>query len=117
MVRRYVLENGIHNILSFCCFYPCGGHFGDHRIAAKALQSGFFWPTLFCDAHRFCLACECYQYAAALSHRDVMPSSPIMIVEIFNVWDIDFMGPFPYVLACIHVTAVDCVKVDGSSGY
>ena len=24
-----------------------------------------------------------------------MPLNPILIVEIFNVWGIDFMGPFP----------------------
>jgi hypothetical protein len=30
-----------------------------------------------------------------MSRRDMMPLNPILIVEIFNVWGIDFMGPFP----------------------
>jgi len=25
----------------------------------------------------------------------MMPLNPILEVEIFDVWDIDFMGPFP----------------------
>jgi hypothetical protein len=30
-----------------------------------------------------------------MSRRDMMPLNPILIVEIFYVWGIDFMGPFP----------------------
>ncbi|GMP85315.1 hypothetical protein CsSME_00038522 [Camellia sinensis var. sinensis] len=31
----------------------------------------------------------------SMSRRDMMPMSPILVVEIFNVWGIDFMGSFP----------------------
>jgi hypothetical protein len=30
-----------------------------------------------------------------MSQRDMMPLNPILIVEIFYVWGIDLMGPFP----------------------
>ena len=30
-----------------------------------------------------------------MSHRDMMPLNPILVVKIFDVWEIDFMGPFP----------------------
>ena len=30
-----------------------------------------------------------------MSRRDMMPLSPILVIEIFDVWGIDFMGPFP----------------------
>ena len=30
-----------------------------------------------------------------VSRRDMMPLNPILVVEIFDVWGIDFMGPFP----------------------
>jgi hypothetical protein len=41
----------------------------------------------------------------------MMPLNPILIVEIFDVWGIDFMGPFPNSLGylCILV-AVDYVS-------
>ena len=31
----------------------------------------------------------------SISRRDMMPLNPILVVEIFDVWGIDFMGPFP----------------------
>ena len=31
----------------------CGGHFNGQRTAAKVLQSGFYWPSIFKDAHLF----------------------------------------------------------------
>ena len=30
-----------------------------------------------------------------IGRQDMMPLSPIIVVEIFDVWRIDFMGPFP----------------------
>jgi len=30
-----------------------------------------------------------------ISKRDIMPFNPVIVVEIFDVWGIDFMGPFP----------------------
>ena len=40
---------------------------------------------------------ECLQCQAAIniSKRDEMPMRPILEVEIFDLWGIDFMGPFP----------------------
>lgn len=29
------------------------------------------------------------------SERDEMPQQPMIEVELFNLWRIDFMGPFP----------------------
>ena len=36
------------------------------RFPAKVLQSGFYWPTLFKDAHKFILSCDEYQRIAIL---------------------------------------------------
>ena len=30
-----------------------------------------------------------------ISRKDMMPLNLILVVEIFDVWGIDFMGPFP----------------------
>ena len=40
---------------------------------------------------------ECLQCQAALniSKQDEMPMRSILEVEIFDLWGIDFMGPFP----------------------
>ena len=71
------------------------GHFGVQRTAAKALQSGFFWPTLFKDAYAYILSCDRCQQVSNISRRHEWPLNNILEVEIFYVWRIDFMGSFP----------------------
>jgi hypothetical protein len=95
IIRRCVPESEFHSILTFFHSLACGGHFSAKKTAAKVLQCGFTWPTLFKDAYDFCRACERCQRLGAMSRRDMMPLNPILIVEIFDVWGIDFMGPFP----------------------
>ena len=95
VIRRCVSENEQQSILTFCHTLACGGHFSGKKTAAKILQSGFYWPTLFKDAYKFCKSCDRCQAVGNMSRRDMMPLNPILVVEIFDVWGIDFMGPFP----------------------
>ncbi|XP_024006559.1 uncharacterized protein LOC112083064 [Eutrema salsugineum] len=44
---------------------------------------------------RFISRCDTYQRQRNISRRDEMPQKFILKVEIFDVWGIDFMGPFP----------------------
>ena len=78
-----------------CHSSGCVGHFAARKTADKILQSSFYWPIIFKDAH--CFYTECLQCQAELniSRRDEMPMRPILEVEIFDLWGIDFMGPFP----------------------
>ena len=40
-----------------------------------------------------------------------MPMSPILIIELFDVWGIDFMGPFPSSFGHLYILlAVDYVS-------
>ena len=32
----------------------CGGHFASQKTTMKVLQSGFYWPSLFKEAHQMC---------------------------------------------------------------
>ena len=62
----------------------------------KVLQSGFSWPSLFKDAHAICRSCDKCQRLKKLTRRNQIPMNPILIVDLFDVWGIDFMeGPFP----------------------
>ncbi|RVW87019.1 Retrovirus-related Pol polyprotein from transposon 17.6 [Vitis vinifera] len=47
------------------------------------------------DAHSMCKGCDRCQRLGKLTCRNMMPLNPILIVDIFDVWGIDFMGPFP----------------------
>ena len=53
VIRRCVLEEEMESILNHCHTLAYGGHFRRQRIAAKVLQSGFYWPSLFKDSHQF----------------------------------------------------------------
>ncbi|RVW67213.1 Retrovirus-related Pol polyprotein from transposon 297 [Vitis vinifera] len=82
-------------ILNHCHENACGGHFASQKTAMKVLQSGFTWPSLFQRCHIMCRSCDRCQRLGRLTKRNQMPINPILIVELFDVWGIDFMGPFP----------------------
>ena len=94
IVRRCVPESDQKNILEFCHGEACGGHFSAKKTTAKVLQCGFYWPTLFKDAFHFCKACERCQKLGTVNPKDMMPLTNIFVVEVFDCWGIDFMGPF-----------------------
>nr|CAN62872.1 hypothetical protein VITISV_015209 [Vitis vinifera] len=95
IIRKCVPEDEQQGILSHCHENACGGHFASQKTAMKVLQSGFTWPSLFKDAHIMCRSCDKCQRLGKLTRRNQMPMNPILIVELFDVWGIDFMGPFP----------------------
>ncbi|GJZ02591.1 reverse transcriptase domain-containing protein [Tanacetum coccineum] len=74
---------------------PNGGHHGANYTARKVFDSGFFWPTIYKDAHELVKHCNSCQRQGKISQRDEMPQNSIQVCEIFDVWGIDFMGPFP----------------------
>nr|CAN66653.1 hypothetical protein VITISV_014606 [Vitis vinifera] len=95
IIRKCVPEDEQQGILSHCHENACGGHFASQKTAMKVLQSGFTWPSLFKDAHIMCRSCDRCQRLGKLTKRNQMPMNPILIVELFDVWGIDFIGPFP----------------------
>ena len=95
ILRRCIPESEVATVLRHCHQSPYGGHFGGQRTAAKVLQSGFYWPTLFKDSHNFSQRCDECQRSGSISQRNEMPLNGILEVELFDVWGIDFMGPFP----------------------
>ncbi|RVX03782.1 Pol polyprotein [Vitis vinifera] len=60
----------------------------------RVLQSGFCWPSLFKDAHTMYKGCDRCQRVGKLTRSNMMPLNPILIVDLFYVWVIDFMRPF-----------------------
>lgn len=47
----------------------------------------------------------------ALSRRNMMPLNPILVIEVFDCWGIDFMGPFPPSFGYMFIiVAVDYVS-------
>ncbi|XP_052623845.1 uncharacterized protein LOC128129254 [Lactuca sativa] len=89
----------------------CGGHFGPSRTLRKVLECGLFWPTMSRDCYMFCKSCERCQRTGNISQKNQMPQNPILGCEIFDVWGIDFMGPFPVSFGNVYILlAVDYVS-------
>nr|GEV19141.1 reverse transcriptase domain-containing protein [Tanacetum cinerariifolium] len=83
------------DILKACHEEPTGGHHGAILTAKKVFDAGFFFPTIYRDAHDMIKSYDTCQRKGKISQRDEMPQNAIQVCEIFNVWGIDFMGPFP----------------------
>ncbi|KAG7530591.1 hypothetical protein ISN45_Un28g000010, partial [Arabidopsis thaliana x Arabidopsis arenosa] len=93
--RRCVSEDEVEGILLHCHGSTYGGHFATFKTVSKILQAGFWWPTMFKDAQEFVSKCDSCQRKGNISRRNEMPQNQILEVEIFDVWGIDFIGPFP----------------------
>ena len=107
MVRRCIANEEVGTILQHCHGMVNSGHYGPQRTAAKVLEAGFYWPSILQDAREFMMHCDACQRSGNISKKDEMLQSGILEVEIFDVWGIDFMGPFPlsdgnkYILVCV----------------
>ncbi|RVW86146.1 Retrovirus-related Pol polyprotein from transposon 17.6 [Vitis vinifera] len=71
IIRKCVPEQEQSGILSHCHDSACGG----------------------CPL--YVQGCDRCQRLGKLTRRNMMPLNPILIVDVFDVWGIDFMGPFP----------------------
>ncbi|GKB40844.1 reverse transcriptase domain-containing protein, partial [Tanacetum coccineum] len=95
VIRRCVYGQEAVDILTACHNGPTGGHHGANYTAKKVFDSGFYWPTIYRDAHDMVKSCDSCQRQGKISQKDKMPQNAIQVCEIFDVWGIDFMGPFP----------------------
>nr|GFA30063.1 reverse transcriptase domain-containing protein [Tanacetum cinerariifolium] len=82
------------DILNACHSGPTGGHYGANYTAKKVFDSGFYWPFIYKDAFELVKRCDSCQRQGKVSEKDEMPQNFIQLCEIFDVWGIDFMGPF-----------------------
>nr|GEZ68391.1 reverse transcriptase domain-containing protein [Tanacetum cinerariifolium] len=108
IIRSCVAGKEAIDILNACHSGPTGGHYGANYTAKKVFDSGFYWPTIYKDAFELVKRCDSCQRQGKISQKDEMPQNSIQVCEIFDVWGIDFMGPFPsskgnkYILVAVN---------------
>nr|GEV25570.1 reverse transcriptase domain-containing protein [Tanacetum cinerariifolium] len=95
IIRRCVHGQEAFDILKAFHEGPTGGHHGANHTAKKVFDAGFFWPLIYRDARDMIKTCDTCQRQGKISQRDEMPQNAIQVCEIFDVWGIYFMGPFP----------------------
>ena len=95
IIRRCIPAEEQESVLTFAHQHACDGHFGGNEQQLKYYKVGYigllFLKTLMFGA-RLVLDVNVWE----ISPRwNVMPQQSILVVELFDVWGIDFMGPFP----------------------
>ncbi|GKD11892.1 reverse transcriptase domain-containing protein [Tanacetum coccineum] len=95
IIRRCVFGKEMQEILKHCHMRPTGRHYGADITARKIFKFRFYWPTIFKDAARYIRNCDACQRAGNISSRNQMPLTNIIVSEVFDIWGIDFMRPFP----------------------
>nr|GFA21501.1 reverse transcriptase domain-containing protein [Tanacetum cinerariifolium] len=65
------------------------------KLVVKKGREARDQPTIYKDAFDLVKQCDSCQRQGKISQRDEMPQNSIQVCEIFDVWGIDFMEPFP----------------------
>ncbi|GKE15167.1 reverse transcriptase domain-containing protein [Tanacetum coccineum] len=71
------------------------GHHSASITGRKVYKARFYWPSIFKDAKDYVIKCDACQKSGNISSRNEMPQNNIHVCEVFDVWGLDFMGPFP----------------------
>ena len=103
IIRRCVPESEQGKILHECHASPYRGHFAGDKIAHKILQSGFYCPTIFKDCFEWVKFCDQCQRMGNVRKRQEIPLQGILVVQLFDVWGIDFMGPFQPLVGNLYI--------------
>nr|GFC38582.1 reverse transcriptase domain-containing protein [Tanacetum cinerariifolium] len=90
------------DILKACHYGPTGGHHGPNYTAKKVSDSGFYWPTIYCDAQDLVKNCDICQRQGKISQRDEMPQNSIQVCEIFDVWESNYTTTKKEMLAVVY---------------
>lgn len=65
---------------------PAGGHFGGNTTAHKILHAGYYWPTIFKDAHEYARKCKACQNMTERERKPTFPLQPVNIQQPFEQW-------------------------------
>eukprot|EP00253_Pinus_taeda_P008408 PITA_08408 len=71
---------------------PAGGHFGADTTAHKVILAGYYWPTLFRDAHEYVRKCQNCQTSSGRQKKSAFPLQPDNIEQPFEQWGLDIIG-------------------------
>nr|GEZ12313.1 hypothetical protein [Tanacetum cinerariifolium] len=76
VIRRCVHGQKAIDILKACHNGPTGGHHGPNYTAKKVFDFGFYWHTIYRDAHDLVKSCDACQRQGKISQRNEMPQNP-----------------------------------------
>ncbi|GJX31920.1 reverse transcriptase domain-containing protein [Tanacetum coccineum] len=68
---------------------------GPRSVVAKALRTGYYWPTIHTDARKLIRECNDCQVHRPIPRNPQQNLTPITSPWLFYKWWIDIAGPFP----------------------
>eukprot|EP00253_Pinus_taeda_P014241 PITA_14241 len=71
---------------------PVRGHFGADITAHKIIHAGYYWPTLFRDAHEYVRKCPSCQTSSGRLKKSAFPLQSVNIEQPFEQWGLDIIG-------------------------
>ena len=89
---RYLEQEDANKVVAELHDGPAGGHFSRDTIAHKILRAGYYWPTLFKDAHAHVRKCDACHRCVGRQAKAAGPLKPVIISEPFKQWGIDIIG-------------------------
>ncbi|GJW61764.1 reverse transcriptase domain-containing protein [Tanacetum coccineum] len=73
----------------------CNMHFGPRSVVAKAIRTGYYWPTMHIDTRKLIRECNDCQVHRLIPRNPQQSLTPITSLWPFYKWGIDIAGPFP----------------------
>ncbi|GJR73866.1 reverse transcriptase domain-containing protein [Tanacetum coccineum] len=73
----------------------CSMHSGPRSVVAKAIRTGYYWPTMHTDARKLIRECNDCQVHRPIPRNPQQNLTPITSPWPFYKWGIDIAGPFP----------------------
>ena len=94
ILRRCVLDHEKVGIMEEAHSGFAGGHFQADTTTKKVLQARLWRPMMHKDIREFVRNCDICQHMGRPLKQNQMPLIPINPSRTFEIWDIDFVGPF-----------------------
>lgn len=69
-----------------------GGHYARDVTTHQIFHAGYYWLTLFKDAHSYVRKCQICQTATGRQRKPSLPLQPVNIDQPFEQWGLDIIG-------------------------
>ncbi|GJW27321.1 reverse transcriptase domain-containing protein [Tanacetum coccineum] len=88
IIRRCVHGQEAIDILKACHEGPTVSHHSANLTARKVFDAGFFWPTIYRDAHTMIKSCDRCQKQGKFSQRAKMPQNAIQFAKVMSKYGV-----------------------------
>ncbi|GJR13660.1 reverse transcriptase domain-containing protein [Tanacetum coccineum] len=89
IIRRCIHGQEALEILKACREGPTGDYHSANLTARKVFDAGFFWPTIYRDAHTMIKSCDNIVKTRQNFHNEIRCLKRNPVCEFFDVWGID----------------------------